>query len=177
MTLKTTRKIKSLYKIIGFLLLILSCTQNPKSISLNQKNPLHQNSAQILFLNLAIETHSIDSSYQVRVTSKSIKSGQLKNNSDDFDSPIENSLKYIILDKDQTLLHTGYIENPLDKFVEFSNEKGEFKRQRVKRKKGVFSLRTQLPKAATFVVIKQLKKDNEDIKLITLDIRAKNEDH
>ncbi|MFV0471617.1 MAG: hypothetical protein ACK5L7_06235 [Paludibacteraceae bacterium] len=105
----------------------------------------------------------------MKLTDKVITKGRIKKQTNHPTIYKENRLKYCLLDKNNQIISSFYMQNPLDKTVEYIDENSGLMRTRsIRLNNAPFSLRIQLTSHSKYICF---EKDNQQLLLVDIDER------
>jgi hypothetical protein len=145
---------------MGSILISCSVSKNTSSPSANESSP--DDSPRILFLNYEITRDSVNSTLSAHLINTVLAKGSLKNDRTPPIQPVTGDLELQVLDKDQHILTTLYISNPLDKSVEFVNDTGELQQKMISLETVQFSVRLQADPGASSTILKRITGPNSE---------------
>lgn len=165
-------KYRLLSIIVGTVIFVLithyvSCKIPKQSVSPNITNDFDK--PLIVFLGGSILYDSVYQIYQMKLTDKVITKGRIKKQTNHPTIYKENRLKYCLLDKNNQIISSFYMQNPLDKTVEYIDENSGLMRTRsIRLNNAPFSLRIQLTSHSKYICF---EKDNQQLLLVDIDER------
>ena len=124
----------------------------------------------ILFLNYTM-SKSKTRETKVALANKIIVKGKIKDNSIKIDDNRLGNLECIQADDKLNSIKTIYINNPINKTIEYVNDNGEFEKKQIKLDSAQFSIRMQLDSKTKFILIKQINQlDKQNVLLSKIKI-------
>lgn len=120
---------------------------------------------QMIFLTYHIEKS--DSNLEITFITKSITEGRIKGFTIEEKHNELGNLKCTLLDKDYKTLETLFIENPLEKVVEFVNDSGDLEKRMIDLDKTDFTFRMPFPDKAEYVRMQLLSKSESQNFVLT----------
>ncbi len=136
--------------------------QNESTATTNNSNkPL------IVFFNCSIQHDSISQEYKIDLVNKIITEGIIKNTTVNSKSYEKGDFKYCLLNKNNQIISFSYMQNPLNKTIEYVDENGHMGKKSIRLDSTQFSLRVQLTADSKYV---RFEKDNKQILLVDLNI-------
>ncbi len=124
--------------------ILISCRATKNASSPTSDDTHEKTSPRILFLNYEISRDTTNSVITARLINIIEADGTMKNNKILAFQAEVGDLELQVLDKNQQVLNTLYISNPLDKVVEFVNDRGELQKNMISLGTAEFSVRFQL---------------------------------
>ena len=147
--------------------LMIACNTPRHATSPANSEVMPEDSPTILFLNYEIARDTENSAYSARLINKVAVNGTIKPDLAQAKLAEAGDLELQVLDKNETLLHILYIPDPLEKVVEFVNDRGELQKNEISLDIAEFSVRIQLEPGATTALLKRLSgPDTESILLV-----------
>ena len=121
------------YAFLFLMMGILACSCSPSRYagSLNSEDDAGEEEPRILFLNYVISRDSTTSIYSAELISMILRDGSIKNINVQSIQAKRNDLKLLVLDKNQQLMTSQYIPNPLDRSVEYVNDARQLERKMI----------------------------------------------
>lgn len=159
--------------ILWFLLtLTMACHAPRHAAGPENSELLPDDSQRILFLNYEITRDTVNSTFTARLINKVTVAGKIKSEKVPIAQAETGDLELQVLGKNQQILKTLYISNPLDKVVEFVNDRGELQKNVISLNTAEFSVRFQLePDAATTLLKLISGPDSENTVLLKTSIQ------
>lgn len=154
------------YHLIVFLLSslisITSCKNSESYPDLSVVDEIEEVNAlpKIVFLTYTIKKN-IDASYTILLKNKLITEGRLKEKMPLSSPAIENNLQVLLTDRNELLLDSFVLSNPLIKDVEFVDESGKFLKKTIYLDSIDFSVRFQLDENTSFVGIEKINAEGQ----------------
>jgi hypothetical protein len=149
-----TGKLALLILCLGSMLVSCSVSKQTNSTPSRQDSP--SDSPGILFLNYEISRDDQNSSYSARLINQFVAEGRLKSSKSLPLKPVPGDLEVQVLDKNQRIVETIHIPNPLDKTVEFVKDTGELEQKMISLDSAEFSVRLQLEPGAHVTLLKRI---------------------
>ncbi len=148
------------------------CCKTNESVATNANTATITIAApKIIFLNYALKRLP-DGSKEVRLINNIISEGKFKNANISDNSYFSENIICSQLDKNDSVLSSIYIPNPLSKDFEFINDSGQLQRKHVELDSAEFSVRMQLVPETYFIQIKEVSGNAaENIHLLTTKIK------
>ena len=112
----------------------------------------------IVFLNCSLVYDSIRQEHNMSLINKIIVDGGLKKNAIDFEVREKGDFRYSALSKNLQVIFQKYMQFPLDKTIEYVDERGNLQKKDIRLDSTQFSLRISL---------------TSEVKYISFDIREK----
>ena len=160
MSQSSTGILAILWLCMGSMMISCSVSKNTSDPSLNESNP--KDSPRILFLNYEITRDSVNSTYTAQLINTVVAQGSLKNDNPPPLKPVSGDLELQVLNTNQQIISTLYIANPLDKSVEFVNDRGELQQKMISLGTAQFSVRLQLEPGAHSALLKRITESNSE---------------
>lgn len=159
--------------ILGFLLsLMISCGAPRHAGDPVDSEVKTEDSPRILFLNFEITRDTLNSTFTARLINKVAVAGKIKSAPVPAIQSESGDLELQVLDRNQQPMKTLYISNPLDKVVEFVNDRGELQKNVISLDVAEFSVRFQLEADAATTLLKRISgPDSESIVLLKTNIQ------
>jgi len=142
--------------------ILISCNVTKNSGSQSSNESISGDSPRILFLNYEITRDSINSTYSAQLINTVVAKGSLKKDRTPPIQPVTGDLEFQVLDSKQQIMTTLYIANPLDKSVEFVNDRGELQQKMISLGTAQFSVRLQLEPGAHSALLKRITESNSE---------------
>ncbi len=121
----------------------------------------------MLFLTYEITRNTADSTWSAHLVNRVVASGSLKKDPGSLTRAGKGDLELQVLDRNQQILTSYYIPNPLDRRVEYVNDTGGLEQQMISLDSAQFSFRLQVdPGARTTVLNLITGMNSEPITLI-----------
>lgn len=108
---------------------------------------------QILFLTYEITRNKADSSCTASLVNRIVTSGSLKNDPGTLMEAGTGDLELQVLDRNQQIMTSYFIPNPLDRRVEFVNDAGGLEQKSISLESAQFSFRLQVQPGAHATVL------------------------
>lgn len=107
----------------------------------------------MLFLTYEITRNRADSSWSAQLVNRVVASGSLKKDPGTLMQAAAGDLELQVLDRNQQIMASYYIPNPLDRRVEYVNDAGGLEQKTVSLDKAQFSFRLQMDPGARTTVL------------------------
>lgn len=131
-------------------------------------NASNSNEALIVFLNCSISYDSIRQDYKIDIVDKTITNGSIKKKMVDSKKYEQGDFKYCLLNKNKHTIYCYYMQDPLNKTIEYVDENGLMGKKNIRLDSASFSLRIQLTADSKYV---SFRKDKKQLQLVNLNIK------
>uniref|UniRef100_UPI003217A02B hypothetical protein n=1 Tax=uncultured Draconibacterium sp. TaxID=1573823 RepID=UPI003217A02B len=121
----------------------------------------------IAFLSCTISYDSVGREYKMDLIDKIITEGRIKNTAANQKTYEQDDFKYCLLNKNKQVISFSYLQNPLEKTIEYVDENGLMGKKSIRLDSTSFSTRIQLSADTKYVCF---EKDNERLLLVALNI-------
>ncbi len=108
---------------------------------------------------------SIRQEYKMDLINKIMAEGSIKETTANSRTDEKDDLKYSLLNKNKQIISEAYMQNPLDKRIEYIDENGLLGKKTIRLDSASFSLRIQLIADCKYV---SFEKDNKQLLLVNL---------
>lgn len=125
------------------------CISSNKASSISISN---DGDDKIIFLNYSIH---IKKKKKVELTNYIISEGKLKTNSERKINPKKGDLKCTQLDSESREINHIYIEDPLNKSIEYVDDQGNLNRKQITLEDAIFTIRMQVSRNAKIIFIEE----------------------
>lgn len=153
------------------LMLVVSCKVTSKVTDTAPTNEVEFSSPKIAFITCVIVNDTIKHEYRIRLVSKIIADGNVKEREVKPFLPKTNDLEYAVLNASSKALTRTYFANPLNRTVEFVDNIGQLAKKEISLDSTQFSLRIPLDPKAKFVSFEKyngINSDNTNLLIIDL---------
>jgi len=149
----------------------VSCKVTSKVTNTEPTNEAEFSSPKIAFITCVIVNDTVKHQYRIRLVSKIIADGNVKERATKPFLPKVNDLEYAVLSASSMVLTRTYFANPLNQTVEFVDDNRQLAKKEISLDSTQFSLRIPLDPKAKFVSFEKYNGTNSDnTKLLTIDL-------
>lgn len=151
---------------------LVSCKAPPSMQSAVSAGDRHEDPPKIIFLDYLLTRDPDGSNYRASMLQKIIREGKIKEVHASHPSPLNNDLELRVLDRNQQILGSHHIPNPLDRSVEYVNDAHQLEYKMVHLDSAQFSVRIQIqPGAESVLLLRYSAYENEGIPLLKTSIQ------
>ena len=160
-------KISDVVKTIAFAVMIVATASA-------QKGETAKGGDKIVFLTCSIVYDSIRQEYSMALVDKNVVDGKLKNYAMYGQGADDGEIIYQILDKDLKITHEKYLSCPLNKIIEYVDDKGNLQKKEIRSDNGQIFLRLQLTPEIQHVNFDRKGRKTRDVSqpLLTVDLEG-----